>query len=143
MLNARSQFEFFFLYRPRDWRVGSGLAGVSPCPHYGRLPRSVKRHEIQTETLAKSCLVTRQSVPDAILDALQFRFLVKPRRGVRVAEGARLESVFGGNPNVGSNPTLSASLFPCRLAIYHARDFCVPLVSPSLPERAWPFLVKY
>ena len=33
---------------------------------------------------------------------------VQPRRGVRVAEGARLESVFGGNPNVGSNPTLSA-----------------------------------
>jgi hypothetical protein len=27
-----------------------------------------------------------------------------------VAEGARLESVFGGNSNVGSNPTLSASL---------------------------------
>jgi hypothetical protein len=33
----------------------------------------------------------------------------KPRRGVRVAEGARLESVFGGNLNVGSNPTLSAT----------------------------------
>jgi hypothetical protein len=28
-----------------------------------------------------------------------------------VAEGARLESVFRGNSNVGSNPTLSASLF--------------------------------
>jgi hypothetical protein len=26
-----------------------------------------------------------------------------------VAEGARLESVFRGNSNVGSNPTLSAS----------------------------------
>ena len=25
-----------------------------------------------------------------------------------MAEGARLESVFGGNSNVGSNPTLSA-----------------------------------
>jgi hypothetical protein len=31
------------------------------------------------------------------------------RRGGRVAEGARLESVFRGNSNVGSNPTLSAS----------------------------------
>jgi hypothetical protein len=30
------------------------------------------------------------------------------RRGVRVAEGARLESVFTRNRNVGSNPTLSA-----------------------------------
>ena len=27
-----------------------------------------------------------------------------------MAEGARLESVFRGNSNVGSNPTLSASL---------------------------------
>jgi hypothetical protein len=28
-----------------------------------------------------------------------------------VAEGARLESVFRGNSNVGSNPTLSANPF--------------------------------
>jgi hypothetical protein len=28
-----------------------------------------------------------------------------------VAEGARLESVFTGNRNVGSNPTPSATLF--------------------------------
>jgi hypothetical protein len=33
------------------------------------------------------------------------------RRDGRVAEGARLESVFRGNSNVGSNPTLSASSF--------------------------------
>jgi hypothetical protein len=33
------------------------------------------------------------------------------RRDGRVAEGARLESVFRGNSNVGSNPTLSARLF--------------------------------
>ena len=32
------------------------------------------------------------------------------RRGVRVAEGARLESVFSRNRDVGSNPTLSARL---------------------------------
>ena len=31
-------------------------------------------------------------------------------RGGRVAEGARLESVFTGNCDVGSNPTLSANL---------------------------------
>ena len=40
------------------------------------------------------------------------RYAILPRRpwrGVRVAEGARLESVFGGNSNVGSNPTLSAT----------------------------------
>ena len=28
-----------------------------------------------------------------------------------MVEGARLESVFRGNSNVGSNPTLSASIF--------------------------------
>jgi hypothetical protein len=33
------------------------------------------------------------------------------RRDGRVAEGARLESVFRGNSNVGSNPTLSAIAF--------------------------------
>ena len=44
------------------------------------------------------------------------------RRGGRVAEGARLESVFTGNRNVGSNPTPSASpsdnrvLFPGGLS---------------------------
>ena len=43
------------------------------------------------------------------------RFRKKPpqvhlRRDGRVVEGARLESVFRGNSNVGSNPTLSASL---------------------------------
>src|SRR5579859_4003000 len=37
---------------------------------------------------------------------LSFHF----RRDGRVAEGARLESVFRGNSNVGSNPTLSAIL---------------------------------
>ena len=36
-----------------------------------------------------------------------FGFLTRRRDG-RVAEGARLESVFRGNSNVGSNPTLSA-----------------------------------
>ncbi len=33
------------------------------------------------------------------------------RRDGRVAEGARLESVFRGNSNVGSNPTLSAMIY--------------------------------
>ena len=34
------------------------------------------------------------------------------RRGGRVVEGARLESVFTANANVGSNPTLSANSVP-------------------------------
>ena len=36
-----------------------------------------------------------------------------------MAEGARLESVFRGNSNVGSNPTLSASIQP---------NFLIPLI---------------
>ncbi len=48
------------------------------------------------------------------------------RRDGRVAEGARLESVFRGNSNVGSNPTLSAT--PLRRA---AARFAGP--DPYLP----------
>jgi hypothetical protein len=39
------------------------------------------------------------------------------RRDGRVAEGARLESVFRGNSNVGSNPTLSAITFSKRTGL--------------------------
>ena len=37
-----------------------------------------------------------------------FRYNHTARRGVRVAEGARLESVCAGNRTEGSNPSLSA-----------------------------------
>jgi hypothetical protein len=39
----------------------------------------------------------------------------RKRRGGRVAEGARLESVFRVKPNVGSNPTLSAILLSGKM----------------------------
>jgi hypothetical protein len=41
-----------------------------------------------------------------------------------VVEGARLESVFRGNSNVGSNPTLSATLqrVPLILMTYHTKQ---------------------
>ena len=39
------------------------------------------------------------------------RITSRTRRDGRVVEGARLESVFRGNSNVGSNPTLSARIF--------------------------------
>ena len=35
------------------------------------------------------------------------------RRGVRVVEGARLESVYSGNAIAGSNPALSAKEIEC------------------------------
>jgi len=38
----------------------------------------------------------------------KFKKAQRFRRDGRVVEGARLESVFRGNSNVGSNPTLSA-----------------------------------
>src|SRR5208282_2622713 len=51
-----------------------------------------------------------------------------PRRGVRVVEGARLESVCWGNSTVGSNPTLSAiSQVPCTEVLLLSR------VLPSPP----------
>ena len=49
------------------------------------------------------------------------------RRDGRVAEGARLESVFRGNSNVGSNPTLSAIAF----VIYHL-DVVMPRLIPQI-----------
>ena len=44
------------------------------------------------------------------------RYIKRPckRRDGRVAEGARLESVFRGNSNLGSNPSLSARLLPSQ-----------------------------
>jgi hypothetical protein len=43
------------------------------------------------------------------------------RRGGRAVEGARLESVFTGNRNVGSNPTPSANL-PFVAVRDHSKD---------------------
>ena len=55
----------------------------------------------------------------------EFHYFCSPfRRGVRVAEGARLESVYRGNCIAGSNPALSASFilvtfctFQCKKSI--------------------------
>ena len=59
------------------------------------------------------------------------------RRGGRVAEGARLESVFTGNRNAGSNPAPSAR--SPRLARGHpgagAGSFPVSLVTPTIAMR--------
>src|SRR3954462_4242441 len=62
------------------------------------------------------------------------RMSLNRRRDGRVAEGARLESVFRGNSNVGSNPTLSAKL----LKIKKLNRFINP-PSPTLtkPFRLW------
>ena len=46
-----------------------------------------------------------------------------------MVEGARLESVFRGNSNVGSNPTLSASLL--FLLSTYLRLYCTV---PDLPQ---------
>ena len=42
------------------------------------------------------------------IDSILKSNLITNRRGGRVVEGARLESVFTGNRNEGSNPSLSA-----------------------------------
>jgi hypothetical protein len=56
-------------------------------------------------------------MPRAIPGLLAESLLPKAlrRRDGRVAEGARLESVFRGNSNVGSNPTLSAILLKLNM----------------------------
>ena len=45
---------------------------------------------------------------EIMIDIKGNSLLLKIRRGGRVVEGARLESVFTGNRNEGSNPSLSA-----------------------------------
>ncbi len=52
------------------------------------------------------------------------------RRDGRVAEGARLESVFRGNSNVGSNPTLSASF----LSAVRRNPPLIPALLRGLPR---------
>ena len=48
------------------------------------------------------------------------------RRGVRVVEGARLESVYSGNAIAGSNPALSAEINYFRFEeIKKARKHCI------------------
>jgi hypothetical protein len=46
--------------------------------------------------------------PGEVTEYATFKKQTTRRRDGRVVEGARLESVFRGNSNVGSNPTLSA-----------------------------------
>ncbi len=57
------------------------------------------------------------------------------RRDGRVAEGARLESVFRGNSNVGSNPTLSASFLPHKHRASVRHDRALTLI-PSISKRS-------
>src|SRR5437667_7867135 len=81
----------------------------------GRLRAESRPHRIEEQVLGlRFCLAVASR---------------KRRRDGRVAEGARLESVFRGNSNVGSNPTLSASFSlqrTCGIATRFApifRDF--------------------
>src|ERR1700694_5255514 len=55
-----------------------------------------------------------------------------PRRDGRVAEGARLESVYTGNRIVGSNPTPSASVFEHDILRRLWTCTKYPLITPPL-----------
>ena len=51
-----------------------------------------------------------------------------------MAEGARLESVFRGNSNAGSNPALSARFF-----IYNLCPSLYPQKKIDSPGSSWPY----
>ncbi len=53
-----------------------------------------------------------------------------------MVEGARLESVFRGNSNVGSNPTLSAKLFIKFL--HHYRIYRIAVWGYKYKRLYWP-----
>jgi hypothetical protein len=59
------------------------------------------------------------------------------RRGVRVVEGARLESVYSGNAIAGSNPALSAREMKCP-----ARDVLKGLTAFSGKDAVSLFKLK-
>src|ERR1022692_1071821 len=66
-------------------------------------------HRIENES--RSCVIAKiRSCAGSFLKGLFLPSDARRRDG-RVAEGARLESVFTRKGNVGSNPTLSASSF--------------------------------
>ena len=67
------------------------------------------------------------SVPASLLQWSCPALASPQRRDGRVAEGARLESVYTGNRIVGSNPTLSASIF----AAWKPRPDCGRNTRPS------------
>jgi hypothetical protein len=80
-----------------------------------------------------------------LLSRMLLHYFPMRRRDGRVAEGARLESVFRGNSNVGSNPTLSARYaaglrlragFRQRLALRSAcqRKSSKPATHNTMPE---------
>src|SRR5262245_66425783 len=75
------------------------------------------------------------SGPPYCLDSLAGFPLESPssaRRDGRVAEGARLESVFRGNSNVGSNPTLSAKIYINKIIKLADRCLLECLQNPEL-----------
>jgi hypothetical protein len=57
------------------------------------------------------------------------------RRGVRVVEGARLESVYSGNAIAGSNPALSAKLSMCPNGDAKRRIYFVLAAPPFTDHR--------
>ena len=64
------------------------------------------------------------------------------RRGGRVAEGARLESVYAGNRIEGSNPSLSATILLTTVSL--RSGFCQnsQLLHPFLSEAVDPLLIQ-
>jgi hypothetical protein len=103
----------------------------SPLPRRGEgLRVRVPFYALYGPPHSQACKINHNSQIFAIIlpegTGLQLRFSIQSsgflqncRRDGRVAEGARLESVFRGNSNVGSNPTLSAiSPNPLRINLF-------------------------
>ena len=99
-------------------RVLDGNAKVPPVPvtssGNGSAADPVPRHNgIRHQTLLASVSYKVAVSPPRAIESKQQKFPASNtlRRDGRVAEGARLESVFTRKGNVGSNPTLSRHIF--------------------------------
>ncbi len=64
-----------------------------------------------------------------------FLYTTEARRGVRVVEGARLESVCAGNRTEGSNPFLSANIKDRQLLFLNIIDLSVRLARKHTEAR--------
>src|SRR5580704_8854927 len=80
-------------------------------PHQGLLTNDARRRKFQRWHRGRPSLWGIGLAPRGLSRRGPSLYCARRvRRGGRVAEGARLESVYTGNRIVGSNPTLSASV---------------------------------
>src|SRR5580704_11453649 len=92
-----------------DWQRNAYEPKQQPASHDILLCCLIKDCILTTRGGGSSVVAARGRLPRGLSRRRPWLYCARARRGGRVAEGARLESVYTGNRIVGSNPTPSAS----------------------------------